>query len=420
MSDSGRSSATRARAALLTAAAAVAVLLVSTLPPPHHILSRRNSGDITEYFRYTQQTFAGQVPYSDFSLEYPPGALLPMLAAGPANAGYYDRFRILMLCLGVAAILLLGRALFLAGATTAELAAGVLLLATLPLTLNPGLVLERFDLWPTALTLLAVVALLRGRHALAFSALGVGAAAKLFPLALLPLALLARRSRAHIRRDLAVFAAAALVLVLPFALLAPRGVWHVVSLLVRRPLHVESLGGSILLAAHRLGAYEPTVFLSFGKSWDLAGPAARAVAVGGSLVEAAALIVVWFLFARGPREHRDLLLAVAAAVVGFVAFGKILSPQYLVWIAAAVPLALGRSRPFVLTGAVTAALLTLYIYDYGYYELLAGGRVSWMLLVRNLILVAVFGALVAELAARCRAHPVAVVREDEKGGSAAP
>src|SRR5215207_9134075 len=374
--------ATSSRAAAAIAAAGVAVLVASALPPPS-LLSRPDRGDVAHYFDYAQRTFDGQVPYRDFTMEYPPGFLPVLLAAGPAGQGYYDRFRLLMLALGAAAIVLLVVALFLAGANAAELAAGVLVLATLPLTLHSGLVFERFDLWPAVLVLFALVALLRERRALGLAALGVGAAAKLYPLALIPLALLARRGRAHMRRDLAVAAAAALALVLPFALVAPRGVGHVGWLLVRRPLHVESLGGSILLAAHQLGVYEPTIYLSVGASWDLAGPAAKAVAVAGSLVEAAALVTVWFLFARGPRGPRELLLAVAAAVVGFVTFGKVLSPQYLVWVAAAVPLALGRVRPFALAATLAALLLTLYVYNYGYFDMLRGGSVSWMMLARN-------------------------------------
>ena len=389
---------TSPRAAVAIAAVGVAVLLVSSLPPPERILSRRDSGDIAEYFRYAKHTFDGQMPYHDFSLEYPPGALAPLLAAGPADHGYYNRFRVLMLALGAAAIVLLVAALRAAGADAGELAAGVLVLATLPLTLEPGLVFERFDLWPAFLVLLAVVALLRGRRVLSLAALGVGGAAKLYPLALVPIALLAQRGRAHVRRDLAVTAAAALALVLPFALVAPRGVAHVGSLLVQRPLHVESLGGSILLAAHRLGIYKPTIALSIGQSWDLSGTAARTFAVVGSLAEAAALIAVWFLFARGQRGPRELLLAVAAAVVGFVAFGKVFSPQYLVWVAAAVPLVLGRVRPFALGAVVAANLLTFYIYEYGYNDLIAGGRMGWMMLARNLVLVALFGALLSELA----------------------
>ena len=380
----------------------MAVFLLSSLLPPQRVLSRPDRGDIQEYFQYAQRTFEGQVPYRDFTLEYPPGALPVLLAPGPADHGYYDRFRILMLALGAAAIALLVAVLFLAGADAAELAAGVLVPATLPFTLNPSLVVQRYDLWPAALVLLALLALLRGHRTLGLVALGVGAAAKLYPLALVPLAILTRRGRAHVRREVTIVTAAALALVVPFAVVAPRGIGHVGWLLVRRPLHVESLGGSILLVGHQLGVYKPTAYISIGLSWDLAGPAAKAVALGGSLVEAAALVAVWFFFARGPRGRRELLLAVAAAVVGFVAFGKILSPQYMVWIAAAVPLALGRIRPYALTATLAALLLTLYVYDWGYFDLLRGGRVSWMMLARNVILVALFCSLLRELAARGR------------------
>ncbi len=393
---------TSPRAAAVIAAAGVAILLVFSLLPPQRILSRTGHGDVAEYFRYAQRTFDGQMPYRDFRLEYPPGALPVLLAAGPANHGYYNRFRILMLTLGAAAIVLLVAALFSAGADAPELAAGVLVPATLPLTLNPGLVIDRFDLWPTFLMLLAVVGLVRGRRLLSLVALGIGAAAKLYPLALVPLALLSRRGSAHVRRDLGVAVAVSLALVLPFALVAPRGVAHVGWLLVRRPLQVESLGASILLASHRLGLYEPTAYYSIGNSWDLAGPAAKVVAIIGSLAEAVALVAVWVIFARGSRGARELLLAVAAAVVGFVAFGKVFSPQYMVWVALAVPLALGRIRPFALTATLAATLLTLYVYDYGYFDLLVGGRTSWVMLARNLILVALFCSLLLELATRSR------------------
>jgi len=388
------------RAAAAIAAVGVAVLLTCSLPPPSHLFSRPDRGDIGEYFDYTQRTFDGQVPYRDFTLEYPPGSLPVLLAAGPADRGYYDRFRLLMLGLGAAAVVLIVVALFLVGAGAAELASGVLVFATLPLTLNPGLLFERFDLWPAVLVLIALVALLREQRVLALASIGVGGVAKLYPLALVPLALLARRGRAHVRRDLLVVAAAALAFALPFMLIAPRGVAHVGRLLVERPLQVESLGASILLVAHRLGLYEPTIYLSGASSWDLAGPAARAVAIGGSLVEAAALVAVWTFFARGPRGPRDLLLAAAAAVVGFVTFGKVLSPQYLVWIAAVVPLALGRVRQFALAATVVAALLTQYIYDYGYDDLLRAGNASWVMLARNLVLLALFLVLLLDLRAR--------------------
>jgi len=250
------------------------------------------------------------------------------------------------------------------------------------------------------LVLLAFVTLLLGRRTLGLAALGVGAVAKVYPLALLPLALLSRRGRAHVRRDLVVFAAAALVFLLPFMVVGPRGIGHVGKVLVQRPLQVESLGASVLLAAHQFGAYDPTIDLSFAQSWDLAGPAADVVAAVSSLLVAAALVAVWYLFAGGPRGPRELLLALAAAVVGVVTFGKVFSPQYLVWVGAVVPLAFGRVRTFVLSATVAAFLLTMYVYQWGYPDLLEAGRTSWVMVARNAVMVAVFCSLLVELARR--------------------
>jgi hypothetical protein len=113
-------------------------------------------------------------------------------------------------------------------------------------------------------------------------------------------------------------------------------------------------------------------------------------------------VAVWVLFARGPQGPRDLLLAAATAVVGFVAFGKVFSPQYLIWVAAAVALVLGRVRPLALALTVGAALLTRYVYLGPYDDLLQAGRVSWLMLARNLMVVALFFVLVFELALRTR------------------
>jgi hypothetical protein len=69
---------------------------------------------------------------------------------------------------------------------------------------------------------------------------------------------------------------------------------------------------------------------------------------------------------------------------------------------AAAPLALGRVRPFALVATIGAALLTRYMYTDGYEGLLQAGRVSWVMVGRNLVLVALFCMLLQELAARGR------------------
>ena len=413
-------SAVSARAAVLVAVAGVIVLIVCAVAPPGGLGSIPDDTDVGLYSEYARRTFEGQVPYRDFGLEYPP-AVLPVLLA-PATSDestYYDRFRLLMLAIAAAAVVLLVVALHRVRVDTAQLVAAVLVLATMPRTLAPELVLDRFDLWPATLVLLAVVALLYGRRTVGLVALGVGGAAKVYPLAVVPLALLARRGTARVRSELLVVASAAVVIALPFVLLAPRGVARVGWLLARRELQIESLGASALLAAHQLGLYTPAVHYSFGvgNSWDLAGSAPRIVAFVGSLAQVAAVATVWILFRRSTREPRELLVAVAAAVVGFVAFGKILSPQYLVWVLAAVPLAVGRVSRFTLPAAVVAALLTRSVYRAGYGDLIEAGPWSWVVLARNLVLVTIFVALALELASRARSPAQAHVDAESTAGS---
>ena len=89
----------------------------------------------------------------------------------------------------------------------------------------------------------------------------------------------------------------------------------------------------------------------------------------------------------------------AAALVAFVAFGKVLSPQYLIWLLFLVPLVGGlRGRVAVGAYALAAALTALW-FPARYWALVKDVRPvrsSWLLLVRNLALVALLAVLLRE------------------------
>ena len=108
---------------------------------------------------------------------------------------------------------------------------------------------------------------------------------------------------------------------------------------VTRPLQLEALGAAVLLAAHRLFDTGLVVESSHG-SQNVAG--AGAVAAVQTALEIAALLLVWVWFARGPAEQGRLVRACAAAVCAFVALGKVLSPQFLIWLVPFVALLGGR------------------------------------------------------------------------------
>jgi hypothetical protein len=127
-------------------------------------------------------------------------------------------------------------------------------------------------------------------------------------------------------------------------------------------------------------------------SQNLAGAGPDTVAVVLSLVQLVALLATWILFARGPATRERLLLATAAALVAFVAFGKVLSPQFLIWLIPVVPLVYGR-RGVIASLLLGAALVVTQLwFPYRYWELALhfGVLESWLVLLRDLVLVALF------------------------------
>ena len=343
--------------------------------------------DTPIYQRYGEAMADGQVPYRDFAVEYPPAAL-PVFRLPVEGGDYGATFEGLMAAAGVGIVLLV------VALTTSWWAP--LFVAVSPLLLG-SVVLSRFDLWPALLTVAALAIFLAGRARLGLGALGLATAAKLYPALLAPL-LVAHVWRTRGRREALVcagsFLAAITVIVIPFALLSPGGVWDAFWVQAGRPLQIESLASGILLAAHQLFGLDLTMDSSHG-SQNLDGGAAGTLAVLTTLLQVAAVVAVWVWYARGPADRDRLLRACAAAVCAFVALGKVLSPQFLLWLIPLVPLVRGR-RGLAATGVLALALvLTQLWFPYRYWELALefDSLASWLVLLRDLTLVALLAVL---------------------------
>jgi hypothetical protein len=363
-----------------------------SLSPLGGLLDDSQTGDIPLYRDYGAELLDGEVPYRDFFVEYPPLALpvfvVPALAEDTSAA---LAFKALATGLGVAALGLVVLALHAVRASPLRIVGAVALIASAPIALGPVL-LTRYDLWPATLAVGALAALVAGFPRLGVTVLAGAVAAKVYPIVAVPLvfAYFGRRFGRDMSTRTAAWGTCVLAAcVLPFLALGPGGIRYSASFQLSRPLHVESLGGSLLLAAHHAGALEAKLESSFN-SENLAGPGADAVAWASSALQWIAVLAVWVLFARGPRRSQDLMCAAAAAVCGFVAFGKVLSPQFLVWL---LPLAgLVAQRALAASLLLVVALVLTRSLDH--WDGIGFSAAGWLVLARNLALVTLFALLV--------------------------
>jgi uncharacterized membrane protein len=374
----------------LRASVVVTPLLLGALAVPSGGLFRgAKFRDLHLYRQYGDALLDGRIPYRDFFVEYPPGAIPLFAAPSLAPGGAYDAlFKILMTLCCVGAIYCVCFVLERGGSPVWLVWTSALFLALSPIALGP-VSLNTYDAFPALLTVAAVAALVTRRGLVALALLGAAAAMKLYAVLLVPAAViwlwreLGRRAALW---ALGAFVAVAAVLVVPWIALSPGGVWDSLDSQIGRGLHTESLGAGFLLVADRLGWYQAHVVATApAVSRDLSGGLPHAVATSSAaLAVVAALVPAVILLRR--RQGPGILFA--ATVAGFLAFTKVLSPQYVVWLIPLVPF--GGPVAMVLLIAALALAQSWYFH---YHDLWAVGPQAWTLLARNLVLVALYAFL---------------------------
>ena len=386
------------RPALRAALVAIPVYLAACAVPDGGLFRAARFRDVHIYQGYAERLLHGELPYRDVFVEYPPGAFAVFLPPTAFGAGHYNAaFKALMAICAAATIVLVALVLVELGASLTRIRVAIGLLALSPIALGP-ISLNTYDAWPALLTVLALWLLLRGWELPAFAVLGLAVSAKVYPLVLVPLAawLVWRRSgprRMALGVTVLVLVAAAAVA--PFAAYAPHGVYESFHSQAARGLQVESLGASFLLVLDRLGLYHAHVAETTGVAGrNLTGGTADAVAAVLLALDALAVATVWLLYARLGDLRARLPLAFAAAVAGFLAFTKVFSPQYLVWL---LPLVVaGGGAIAVGLAAVAVVLAQVWFFHYG--ALFRLEWPVWLLFVRDLTMVALYLVLAAELA----------------------
>jgi uncharacterized membrane protein len=379
------------RAGVAAGAVLLAVAwLVTFLVPPW---DNQSDMDVGHFPPRAQEWVDGKLPYRDVNFEYPPLAVpligLPQLVK---VGSYKVGFGLIELAFGLALVWLCAEVAQRTGGNPRWAALGVGVTPLLVGALTRGY----FDLAPIALLMAAVAAMLASRTTLGFGLIGAAAMTKGFPLLAAPVAiawLLGRGERRRALVGVATMAAVVLALAGTVVALSPKGAWYALHYQTARPLEVESTPATLLDAWDWIGGRHGQVVASFG-SINIEHPASTALTIVCGLLLLAALVLLSLRAARDPSP-RALVVGSLGAVAAFAAFGKVFSPQYVVWLTPLLALGLAWRHWWLAALSAGAMVLTRIEFPSNFDDLAnRNSKIVLLILERNLFVVGLVGICV--------------------------
>jgi Glycosyltransferase family 87 len=377
------------------------------------------------YYEYGSAIVAGHVPYRDVFVEYPPFALvfftLPRMV-GASFPWYYVWFQVEVVVGDLVVLVALYVARERSTAPWRVLTPyTALLLAVGPITL------QQYDIFPAAMTLVAVICYARGRDSVAWAVLAVATMTKVYPVLLAPVFLMLGEGPVapRIRRAAIVFVATCIVILLPLLVIAPSSLGRMMAFHSERGIHVESVYASVAFVARAVGLSIVGTVYTY-RSWNIRGPAADVLARVATPVLAVSLVAAYAFISRharrcasGATDIHTLATSSALVLLTGLVTSKVLSPQYLIWVLPILPLAVRPKRWLVWTLFAVVGLVTYYIYPLHYPELLALDPLAiTTLAVRNSLLVTLTVLVAVSLRAACRTSAIVAEPSIERAGAA--
>jgi Glycosyltransferase family 87 len=382
------------RPVLVACLAVTLVALVYAVVFPNLWYGEHDISDIVIYQGYAQAMASGQQPYRDFEFEYPPIAawLIALPGHSQSYADYTMWFSLVMFVLSALTAVAVALAATRVWPTGWRPYAAAALFAAAVATVG-AIVENRFDIAVALAITLVVLFLARRQVILAAAVIGFGFALKLTPAVFLPLALLLAPTVRRAAAAVGVFMLTALAPFIPYLAMSPGGIWHIFAYHMQRPVQLESVIATPFLLGKVLGFTWVDIVTSYGSQGIVATGTTTAATVS-TLLTVAAVVAVYALLLRRRSlllsSPRALPLAALAVVLSMMAFAKVLSPQFFIWLLPVVALA-ALEEPLLGALCFVTLLLTQISFPAKYWGLvyLDPSSIKW-LAARNVALVVCF------------------------------
>ena len=327
--------------------------------------------DLKIYFHYARPILEGRWPYRDYPVEYPilaiPFFVAPLILGGGFTT-YTYAFVVEMLAVNALAVWLVARQV--EESEGIERVPSRLAWYSFCFIALCPMIVARFDLVPMLLAFAAARWMATGRMAIGGLAAGVGVLVKLVP-GLMIVPLIASRGPWKPKASaLAVFAATVALGGVGWWWLGGEQVLRSFRYHSERGLEIGSFYSSAYLVAHKLAGVWVFTHFDHG-SMNVSGPGARDAASLAPILQGALLLLV----AGRAREAGpgQIIRFAAAALLAYILPGKVLSPQYLIWLIPFIcvlggPIGLAARRVFLPCCLLTTALYPYLFHGLSYFE----------------------------------------------------
>jgi hypothetical protein len=347
------------------------------------------------YLESASKIMQSNLPYRDFFMEYPPFSfiffLLPRIFTADYNT-YGFVFQLEVLLSAIVGLFVINNIARRVGQPPWKL----MIIYTIGILAVGPIMAGRFDMFPAIMVLLSVYLFWLDKHEAAWGILALATMTKIYPAIIAPLFLISyirNRQFRLMRRGIIVFALVSLIVLLPFLVLSPNGLWSFFTYHANRGLQVESIYSSVLLLGYKIGCVNVCSVFNFG-SWNIEGPVANTIAAISTGLMLLAMLMIYLFFYKMNKPGKADIFQLGSfsflAIITTLVTSKVLSPEYLIWLIPFLPLIARKSKVAVVMFAVAGGLSYLLFNPIMYIQLVAFFTNAVIILaLRNFLLIAI-------------------------------